>query len=425
MTSSKTHTTSHTPLSAVSDALMQVTSHARPISKAISLTLAECKGMIIAEDVTSPIALPVGDNSAVDGYGVRLDALAANTDAQGVTTLTVAGRIAAGDGPLSVPEESTCLRALTGSMLPNWVDAIVMQEDVTLSDEGRTASFTISPKPGAHIRRRGEDVAQGSVILRQGQRVDARHIALAAAAGVATLPVVRPIRVALLATGSELNAPGAPLPPGGIYDSNTPMLMALLDRPDVIVSQHRTLKDDPDTIRDSIDALSKDHDLLVTSGGMSVSDEDHIRPAIKALGGHFVVHKVKMKPGKPLGVGQIGSCLFIGLPGNPFAAMVGWQLFGNQALSCLAGAKAPTAPLTGEAAFSTSKGRSRQEFIPVRIAGKTASGLPTLERLGVGSSAHLQPLLEADGLASLSISEHGIEQGEKLTFYRFRADLPL
>ena len=327
------------PLTDLPEALATIADFITPIRETQVLSLSEALGHILAEPATSPIPLPVNNNSAVDGYAVKRAAL------KDGLSLPIGGRIAAGDDAAQVPASSVCARILTGAMVPDWADAVIMQEETKVSEDGTIASFTALPKDGANIRRQGEDVAQGSQILAKGTEIDARHIALAAASGLAQLPVLRPIRVALLATGSELNRPGNPLPPGGIYDSNTPMVAAMLHRPSVSLTIHHTLADDYDTIRRTLAALAQNHDLLLTSGGMSVSDEDHIRRAIAAEGGTFKVQKMRIKPGKPLGFGKVKDCVFVGLPGNPFAAYMGVLLFANAALAALAGRPAePQAP---------------------------------------------------------------------------------
>ncbi len=269
------------PLTDLSEALERMANLVQPVTQTEKLSLGKALGRILAEDVKSAIPLPVSNNSAVDGYAVRLSAM----QGEPPYSLPITGRVAAGDNPEKITPDSVCVRILTGASLPDWADAVIMQEDTTLSEDESQASFPFIPEQNANIRFSGEDVPKGSVIIEKGAKIDTRHIAIAAASGLAELTVTRPIRVALLATGSELNQPGAPLPPGGIYDSNTPMLVALLSQPHIDLTLHRPVKDDFETIQSSIASLAEDHDLLLTSGGMSVSDEDYIRRAVAAEAG--------------------------------------------------------------------------------------------------------------------------------------------
>lgn len=409
------------PLTDLSEALERMGDLVEAIHDTQSLPLGKSLGHVLAEDVKSRIPLPVSNNSAVDGYAVRMSAVPQSAP----FTLPIGGRVAAGDDANKVDKNAVCIRILTGAALPDWADAVIMQEDTELSEDGCEATFSIVPNLHDNVRFRGEDVAEGAVIIEKGARIDTRHIAIAAASGLAELVVKRPVRVALLATGSELNQPGAELPPGGIYDSNTPMLTALLTRANVELTLHRTVQDDFETIRSAIAMLAEDHDLLMTSGGMSVSDEDYIRRAIAAEAGEFEVKKIRLKPGKPLGFGRVKDCIFVGLPGNPFAALVGFLLFGNTALDKLAGVDARAKPLQAVADFSTRKGGKRLEFVPVKISGYNEHGLPKLEKIGRGGSARLAPLIEADGLAALPIADEGVKPGDPLPYYEFHCAFEL
>ncbi|PLW77329.1 molybdopterin molybdotransferase MoeA [Cohaesibacter celericrescens] len=413
------------PLIKVPEALDLLKVMVRPILEQQSRPLGKALGHVLAQALTSHVPLPINDNSAVDGYAIRLSALKQAPLDHDMRSLPIAGRIAAGNDISHIPSDAVCVRILTGASVPVWADSIIMQEDTQLSEDGNFASFSELPTQGSNIRRQGEDVPQRSVIIEKGARIDTRHIAIAAASGNAQLPVVRPIRVALLATGSELNHPGADLPPGGIYDSNTPMLTALLSRANIDLTIHHMVQDKFETIRDTLSHLAENNDLLVTSGGMSVSDEDYIHRAITAISGTFEVHKLRLKPGKPLGFGKVKNCVFIGLPGNPFAALVGFLLFGTAALDALAGISSKPAPMQGEADFTTPNGGTRLEFVPVRISGTSENGLPKLDKIGRGGSARLRPLIEADGLAALPIANQGIAKGDRLDFYEFHCAFEL
>ncbi|WP_350333561.1 molybdopterin molybdotransferase MoeA [Coralliovum pocilloporae] len=405
------------PLTPLDEAIERIEALVSVIEGTETLPLTQAAGRIQATDLTSPMPLPLWDNSAVDGYAVRM----ADLTGDGPHVLPVVGRVAAGDDAGQVIEARAAVRIFTGAPMPSWADAVVMQEDCSLSECGAEVSFSDAPPTHAHIRFRGEDVPQGSVIIRKGTRLDARHIALASSVGTRHVDVIRPVRVAILATGAELAEPGQALSPGAIYDSNTPMLAALLDQPHISLTVHRTVTDDFEVIRQAVRQLAADHDLLLTSGGMSVGEEDYIRRVVETEGCELDVKKVAMKPGKPLGFGRLGRCLFIGLPGNPFAALTGFLLFARPAIADLCGMNRSDHLLQGRAAFSTRHGGKRIEFVPARISGFAKDGLPRLEKLGKGGSARLNPLIDADGLAALPIGNEGIKEGARLAFYPFHA----
>ena len=301
------------------DALAKLLAAAQPVEETRHLPLTAAAGRVLAQAQHSTVAVPPLDNSAMDGYAVRL----ADVPAAG-TVLPVSQRIPAGTvGALLQP--GTAARIFTGAPVPVGADAVIMQERCDAGDG--VVTINVVPRPGEAIRRAGEDIAVGAEILQHGIRLRAQDIALAAAAGLPELPVYRRVRVGVFFTGDELFQPGEPLPPGGIYNSNRYALRALLEG---MGCEVRDLGSVPDTLpatRDALRRAAADNDLVITSGGVSVGEEDHVKPAVEAEG-RLDMWKIAIKPGKPLAFGEVnradgtGKAWFLGLPGNPVSAMV-------------------------------------------------------------------------------------------------------
>lgn len=375
------------------------------------LPIAQLGGRVSAEDVVSPTPLPPFDHSAMDGY-----ALAALTGRH-----VVRARLPAGSGGLREElKPGEAARIMTGAPMPPGAVAVAMQERVSL--EGDRIMLEGPLEPGANIRRRGEDVSVGDVVVPAGVRLDARHVAILAAAGVSEIAVRRRVVVGLMSTGDELVRPGRPLSAGMIHDANRPMLAALLgSQPALEIVDLGVAPDDRDELARLVAEAASRCDALVTSGATSVGEEDHLAAAVTAAGGRLDLASVAIKPGKPVVVGHVGSAVLVGLPGNPFAALVAWLLVGRVALERLAGlAPKPLAPLAAIAAFSEKGGR-RVEFAPARIVGHAASGLPIVDKLGRGGSARLAPLIAADGLAVIPADLDGVQEGGAIGFLPFEA----
>lgn len=375
------------------------------------LPLGRLAGRVSAEDVASPTPLPPFDHSAMDGY-----ALASLSGPH-----MVRARLPAGSGGLrEALRPGEAARIMTGAPMPPGAVAVAMQERVAVEGDRITPQGPL--EPGANIRRRGEDVSVGDVIVPAGVRLDARHVAILAAAGVAEIAVRRRVVVGLMSTGDELVRPGRPLAPGMIHDANRPMLAALLgSQPALEIVDLGVAPDDREELARLVADAASRCDALVTSGATSVGEEDHLAAAVTAAGGRLDLASVAIKPGKPVVVGHVGSAVLVGLPGNPFAALVAWLLVGRVALERLAGlAPKPLAPLAAIAAFSEKGGR-RVEFAPARIVGRAASGLPIVDKLGRGGSARLAPLIAADGLAVIPADLDGVQEGGAIGFLPFEA----
>ena len=298
-------------------ALERLLAAAQRVTEIRSQPLTAAAGRVLALAQRSTVAVPPLDNSGMDGYAVR----SADVTAAGVC-LPVSQRIPAGTVGTAL-QPGTAARIFTGAPVPAGADAVVMQELCEHGDGGVVINHV--PRPGENIRRAGEDIAAGAEILRPGIRLRPQDIALAASAGLPELPVYRRVRVGVFFTGDELVQPGEPLPPGAIYNSNRYALRALLEGLGCAVRDLGTVPDKLPATRDALRRAAADNDLIITSGGVSVGEEDHVKAAVEAEG-QLDMWKIAIKPGKPLAFGEVrrdgGKAWFIGLPGNPVSAMV-------------------------------------------------------------------------------------------------------
>jgi molybdopterin molybdotransferase len=397
------------PLMVVEDALAQLLQGVEAVQGVESVPTFDADGRVLAQDIVSALDVPGHDNTAMDGYAVRLADVQAAVKTG--AALPVSQRIPAGHfgEPL---HPGTVARIFTGAPVPAGADAIVMQEDAQAAGDdaqGRAqVTFAQAPQLGQWIRRRGEDVRQGSVVLAQGNRLQAQHLGLAASMGFAALLVQRRVRVALFSTGDELVMPGdvppEQLKPGTIYNSNRFFLKALLQRLGCEVSDLGIVPDQREATVQALAQASQTHDLIVTSGGVSVGEEDHIKPAVQQLGG-LHLWQIGMKPGKPfafgwLGQGELGAgrSHFVGLPGNPVSSFVTFLLLVRPLILRLSGVPAQELmalppPIALPAHFQINKADKRREFLRVR---RNAQG--GLDVFSNQSSGVLTSVVWADGL---------------------------
>jgi molybdopterin molybdotransferase len=385
---------------------------AGPIVGTEDVSVAHAIGRVLAEDVAAALDVPGSDNSAVDGYAVAFGDLA--TDAP--TTLPVEGRAAAGH-PLGRPaRRGEAVRVFTGALMPEGADTVAMQEDCRR--EGERVIILPGLKRGANRRLAGEDVRRGQTALRAGIRLRPQDVGLAAACGRFQLRVREPLRVAVFSTGDEVRDVGQPLEPGTIYDSNRYVLAGLLAELGCRVTDLGILPDDAATLRAALARAAESHDLLITSGGVSVGEEDHVRGAIEALG---TLHawRVAIKPGRPIALGQIGRVPFVGLPGNPAAAMVTFLTLARALVLRLAG-RSEIRPLTFpvRAAFAHRKKRDRREFLRVRLAAG-ADGIQEARPFPREGAGILSSLVEADGLVTLPENLTTLDPGVMVSFLPF------
>ena len=410
---------SRAPLTPLEDALAAVLAQAQPLPGAAFVDLLQADGRVLAADCIAPLQVPPLDNSAMDGYAVRSAEVA-----QAGTALPVSQRIPAGQVGTAL-QVGTVARIFTGAPLPPGADAIVMQEDCTVLDDGRVR-FDAVPQPGQFVRRAGQDIALGSTALQAGLRLTPAALGLAASLGLAQLPVARRPRVALFSTGDELALPGsiAPqdLPPGHIFNSNRYVLASLLQRWGCEVVDGGILPDDRVATHAALAQAAQDCDLLVTSAGVSVGEEDHVRPVVEQLGA-LSLWKIAMKPGKPFAFGHVrrsggdpaaGRAHFIGLPGNPVSSLITALVLLRPFVLALQGASVVQPPahwLTAD--FEITQRDSRREFLRAR---RNAAG--RLELFANQNSGVLTSTVWAEGLVD-NPAQTLIAGGDRVRFLPF------
>jgi molybdopterin molybdotransferase len=395
------------PLRPLEDALAQLLTQAQPLEGTETVSTFEAQGRVLARELVSPLQVPPQDNSSMDGYAVRVAEIAD----EGVA-FPVSQRIPAGTAaqPLS---PGTIARIFTGAPVPGGADAIVMQEDTEAAEDDRVRILRV-PERGQWIRTSGEDVRRGTVVLAAGDRLVAASLGLAASIGCDRLVVARRPRVALFSTGDELVMPGEVAPhdmkPGAIYNSNRFFLRALLLGLGCDVTDVGIVPDRRDATIDALSNAAQDHDLILTSGGVSVGEEDHIKPAVQSLGS-LDLWQIAMKPGKPFAYGRVKDAHFIGLPGNPVSSFVTFLLLVRPFLLKLQGATQVTPkPIQLPAHFDLPRADKRREFLRVR---RNAEG--GVELFPNQSSGVLTSAVWADGLVD-NPSGRTIARGETVSF---------
>lgn len=402
------------PPVSVDEALARALALAGPVGGSEILPLDRAHGRIVARAVTGGRPLPLFDNAAVDGYALRLSDLAGD----GPWTLPVAGRVAAGESGRAPWPAGAALRILTGAPVPGECDAVVMQERVVPA-EGRI-HLAERPAPGAGIRRRGEDIPAGRRLVEAGRALDPRAMALLAAAGRAEVPVRPRLRVALFSTGSELREPGERLAPGQIWNANRHHLTGALALPWVDLRDLGIVPDDPDALAAMLHRAAWGADLVISTGGVSVGDEDHMPAVLSRAGAEIHVMKLAMKPGKPLTLGRIGKAVFVGLPGNPVAAFVTWHVIGARIAEGLAGIARPgLRKMPVRAGFDRDRAPGRAEYLPARLAGPHPSGLGTVDLVTAAVSHRVALLAASDGLVVIPAGVERVRAGDILDFVPF------
>ncbi len=389
-------------LLSVDEALAQLLADAQPISDIEQVPTMEAAGRVLAQAQASSMDVPPMDNSAMDGYAIRLSDLKSADQ-----KLKVAQRIAAGSvgRPL---EAGTAARIFTGAPVPPGADAIVMQEHCSVS--GDSVSMKNSPKKGEWIRLTGSDIKKGGTVLTAGRRLLPQDTGLAASVGIKTLPVYRKLKLGLFFTGDELVMPGDPLPPGRIYNSNRFTLNGLAAAFGCEVRDYGIVPDKLDQTREALRKAAAENDLVVTSGGVSVGDEDHVKPAVEAEGS-LLMWKIAMKPGRPLAFGKIKNSFFIGLPGNPVSSFVTFLIFVRPFLLRTQGV-AEVAPraIHVRADFDWPEPDPRREFLRVKWNAEGGLDLyPTQD------SAVLTSTAWADGLVD-NPAGRPIRAGDRVRF---------
>ena len=383
------------PLKSVSEAVTYLLDAVTPLAETESVSTFEARGRVLAEELTSGLDVPAFDNSQMDGYAVRAADLSAARPGAPVS-LPVSQRIPAGHpaGPLA---PGSAARIFTGAVIPDGADAIVMQEDAVADATAQTVAFERGPASGDWIRRRGEDITRGRVVLQPGMRLSPQHLGLAASIGAATLRVARRPRVALFSTGDELAMPGEvaveDLPAGSLFNSNRYTLRALVEQLGCEVLDLGIVPDTLAATREALDAAAGGSDCIITSGGVSVGEEDHVRHAVAAAG-HVDLWQIAIKPGKPFAFGRVRDAHFVGLPGNPVSGFVTFLMLVRPLLLRMQGVidVAPRS-LPMRADFEWVRPDKRQEYLRVRI--NPSGGLDLYPQQG---SAVLTSTTWADGL---------------------------
>jgi molybdopterin molybdotransferase len=403
------------PLLPVAEAEQLIGARVNPVSGRQRVPLREALGRVVAADIVAPLNLPPFDNSAVDGYAVRGD----DIDTAREHRLTIVDRVAAGHAASHALQAGEAVRIFTGAPMPPGADTVFMQEDCRI--DGAHVIVPPGLSRGANRRLAGEDIRAGAVALAAGRRLSAQDIALAAALGLTAIDVTRRVRVALFSTGDEIAEPGAPLAGAALYDSNRYLLAAAVARFGAEVTDLGILRDEPQALARAIAAAAAEHDLVLTSGGVSTGEADYVRSAVESVG-RIVFWRVAIKPGRPVAMGVIPgakeseAAAFVGLPGNPVAVFVTFVRVVRPLLLRLAGAlPEPLVAMPARAAFSYKKRKGRREYVRVALR-RAADGTIDAVKHPQDGAGVLTSLTETDGLAELDEDVTTIEPGATVGF---------
>ncbi|HWD58545.1 MAG TPA: gephyrin-like molybdotransferase Glp [Stellaceae bacterium] len=399
----------------VDAALALIAERVTPVVGEETVPLAAAAGRILAHDLVAGMDVPPHANSAVDGYAIAH----ADLSPDSTTVLPVTGRAAAGHPLGRTIERGEAIRIFTGAPMPEGADTVMMQEDCVLA--GGKVTLQSGIKQGANRRHAGEDVAKGAVALAAGRRLKPAGLGLAAALGHDRLVVRQPLRVALLSTGDEVREPGTALPPGAIYDANRVMLASLLQGLGCGVSDLGIVADREAALADTLAAASAEHDLIVTSGGVSTGEEDHVKTAIEQLG-RLDFWRLAIKPGRPVALGQVKGVPLIGLPGNPVAAALTFAILGRPLILRLAGAAAEVPALFRvRAAFAYKKRPGRREYVRASL-GRDGDTV-TAHKYPKDGAGILSSLVGTDGFVIIDEAADGLRPGAMVDFLPYAGTL--
>jgi molybdopterin molybdotransferase len=408
------------PLMPIDEVERIINERVTPVTESEAVPLRAATGRVITTDIRAPIDLPPFDNSAVDGYAVRYSDL----DVAAETTLAIGERLTAGHAATRALAPKEAARIFTGAPMPAGADTVFMQEDVRIEDARLIVPAGL--RSGANRRLAGEDVRAGSVVLPAGRRLAARDLALAAAIGFTELPVRRRIRVAVFSTGDEIVEPGSARPAPSLYDANRFLLAGLIERLGAVVTDLGILPDDPRALASALREAARGHDLVLTSGGVSTGEADHVRTAVEEIG-RLVFWRVAIKPGRPVamgvipGDGEAQGAAFVGLPGNPAAVYVTFVRVVRPLLLRLSGAEpAPLVPLPVRATFAYRKKSGRREYVRAKLE-RASDGVLQAVKFAQEGAGVITSLTETDGLIELPDQTTVIEPGATVGFLSYAA----
>jgi molybdopterin molybdotransferase len=401
------------PMMSVDEAVGIIAARVTAVGDVETVALTEADGRILAKGIDASLPLPPFTNSAVDGYAVR----SRDLPQQGEAAFPVAGRVQAGASAGEAIRPGHAVRIFTGAPMPDGADTVFMQEDVRVDQDGRVV-LPHGLKPGANVRPAGEDIPAGHAALKAGRRLRPQDVALAAAFGLTRVDVTRRIRVAVFSTGNELVSPGGPRTAAQLYDSNRFMLLAMLRRLGCEVSDLGILRDERVALADGLKNVAAHHDLILTTGGVSTGEEDHVKASVESVG-TLVLWRMAIKPGRPVAMGIIGGTPFIGLPGNPVASFVTFVHVVRPTVLALSGATHERlVPMPVRAAFTYKKKIARREYVRVNLrqAGDGVLEATKFPREGAGL---LSSLVDTDGLVELGEQVTQVQPGETVGFLSY------
>ncbi len=398
-------------------ALDKMQSALENVCQAVSLPLSQALGYALAEDIKSPLNVPPFNNSAMDGYALnRADLI--NCSPDNPITLKQVGKSFAGAPYQGQLQSGECIRIMTGAVMPDCVDTVVMQEQTT-AKEG-LISFTQCPKPGANVRLAGEDLQLGQKVLGKGHKLTPRDIPLIASLGLANIQVFRKLKVAVISSGDELKSLGETLSPGDIYDSNRYSIIALLSRMNVEVIDFGIVKDDKNKIREAFIAADQQADVVISSGGVSVGEADFIKDILSELG-TIGFWKLAIKPGKPFAFGKLSNSVFFGLPGNPVSAMVTLYQLAVPAMATLSGLNPqPVMRLNAIATEKLKKGPGRTDFQRATYS-VNENGQLVVQSTGSQGSGVFSSMSQSNCFIVLEQDRGNVEAGEIVTIEPYNA----
>lgn len=403
------------PLMPIETAIAMIAARVTAIADTEQVDLRSADGRVLAFDIKAGLALPPFTNSAVDGYAL----CSADLPVGAEKAFPVIGRVQAGSSAGAPIAAGHAVRIFTGAPMPSGADTVFMQEDIRIDADGRVV-LPPGLKAGANVRPAGEDIARGEVALPAGRLLRPQDVALIAGLGLTEISVIRRLRVAVFSTGNEVVAPGSPRGDAQLYDTNRFMLAAMLTRHGCHVSDLGILRDDPAELGAALKAAAAGHDLVLTSGGVSTGEEDHVKRAVEQIGS-LVLWRMAIKPGRPVAMGVIDGVPFIGLPGNPVASFVTFTYVVAPTLAALsARPQRRLVPVLVRAGFSYRKKLGRREYVRANLR-YAADGVPEAIKFARDGAGLLSSLVNTDGLVELNEQVTDIAPGDMVSFLAYDA----